>query len=353
MTQSTKSNSSHSPVTGEPAFSRVLITGGTGFIGRNLLSRLSGTESELRVAVRAGGQSRLPSLPGLQVHEGSMQRAEDWYRAVDGVDTVIHLVGATAGSRSELLQVNRDITLNLARACSEVANPPRMIYVSSLSAGGPSQRSLPRHPRDVSRPISNYGRSKYEGELAALSFAHRVPTTILRPGIVFGTGDKEVVRLLDPIARLGLNPMAGFHDPEIAFVHVEDLIDAIIAAAVHGRTCEGSEPHHGDGRGVYYVADREFITFSQFAKYAADGLGRKWVFNLRMPLSLVGGVAWVNEQIGRLLGVRSTFNPDKIREASCAAWTCDLESTEQELGWSPAARLQERVHQFVSTYKKR
>jgi nucleoside-diphosphate-sugar epimerase len=147
--------------------------------------------------------------------------------------------------------------------------------------------------------------------------------------------------------------MAGFHDPQIAFVHVEDLIDAIIAAAVHGRTCQGREPHNGDGRGVYYIADREFITFSQFAQYVADGLGRKWVFNLRMPLSLVGGAAWANEQTGRLFGIRSTFNPDKIREASCPAWTCDIESTEQELRWRPATCLQERVYQFASTYKKR
>lgn len=336
-----------------PPLARVLITGGTGFIGRNLLHRLNSMDSHLRVAIRPGGRSRLPVLSGLDIHEVGMHRVEDWRRAVDGVDTVIHMVGATAGTRSELLKVNRDITLGLARACSELSDPPRMIYVSSLSAGGSSQRGEDRQPGDRSQPISDYGRSKYEGELAALSEAHRVPTTILRPGIVFGPGDKEVVRLLAPIARLGIHPMAGYHDPKVAFVHVEDLIDAILAAAVRGRTCRGSQPHHDDGCGVYYIADPEFITFAQFAEYAAEGFGRKRVFHVRMPLALVQGVAWSNERVGRLFGVRSTFNPDKIREASCSAWTCNLESTVHDLGWSPMYSLQQRIQQFASMYKMR
>lgn len=333
------------------SLARVLVTGGTGFIGKNLLNRLSLSESEVRVAVRTGGRSRLPASSGMQIHECSMHRLEDWLPLVDGVDTVIHLVGATAGTREELLDVNRDITLGLARACSQVSNPPRLIYVSSLSAAGPSRRFEPRTPGEPSRPISDYGRSKYEGELAALSVANRVPTTILRPGIVFGPGDKEVVRLLDPIARLGINPMAGFHDPRIAFVHVEDLIDAILAAAVRGRTCQGLEPHDHAGQGVYFVADREFITFSQFARFAASGLNCKRVWDLRIPLGIVQSVAWANELLGRLFGLRSTFNPDKIREARCAEWTCDGESAENELGWSPAFRLEQRVHQFASMYR--
>jgi dihydroflavonol-4-reductase len=332
------------------SLARVLITGGTGFIGRNLLNRLSRSECEVRVAVRPGGRSRLPVSSGMQIHECSMRRTEDWLPLVDGVDTVIHMVGATAGTRDELLHVNRDITLGLARASSQVSNSPRLIYVSSLSAAGPSRRFEPRCPWDPSQPISDYGRSKYEGELAALSVANRAPTIILRPGIVFGPGDKELVRLLDPIARMGINPMAGFHDPRIAFVHVEDLIDAILAAAVHGRACQGSEPHDHAGLGVYFVADPEFITFSQFAHFAASGLRRERVWDLRMPLGMVHSVAWANELAGRLFGRRSTFNPDKIREASCAEWTCNVKSTEKELGWSPAFRLEQRVHQFASMY---
>jgi nucleoside-diphosphate-sugar epimerase len=335
------------------SLARVLVTGGTGFIGKNLLSRLSGREADLRVAVRPGGRGRLPALPGMRIHEGSIHRVEDWRSLVDGVDTVIHMVGATAGTPSELLKVNRDITQAIARACSEVSHPPRFIYVSSLSAAGPSARLQPRHPWEPSRPISDYGRSKFAGERAALAFADRVPTTIVRPGIVFGPGDKEVVRLLDPIARFGINPMAGFHDPRIAFVHVEDLIDAILAAAIHGRECVGPEPHDHGGRGVYFVADREFVSFAQFARYAALGLGRKRLLDLRLPLGLVHGAAWLTEQTGRLFGRRSTFNPDKIREARCAEWTCDLEATEHELGWSPASPLEQRVHQFASMYRTR
>lgn len=332
---------------------RVLITGGTGFIGKHLLERFHRMNSDVRVAVRPGGRVRLPALSGLHVHEGPMSRADDWRRAVDGVDTVIHLAGATAGTRAELLQVNRDITRALSQACSENSNPPRLIYISSLSAAGPSDGTRHRAPSDRAQPVSNYGQTKLEGEWAALAFCDRVPVTILRPGIVFGSGDQELMRLVDSIARWGINPMAGFHDPRIGFVHIEDLIDAILAAAIHGRTCVGPEPHAEGGRGVYFVSDREFITLAEFAVLMAGGLGRKRVFHLRIPLPIVWSAAWMSEQAGRWMGRRSTFNPDKIREASCDGWTCDTESTERELSWRPAIQLAQRLHQFASMHGAR
>ncbi len=333
--------------------SRVLVTGGTGFIGKNYLGLLNQQVDRIRIAVRSGGRSRLPALPGLDVCEIAMNRVEDWRRLVEGVDAVIHIAGATAGTRAELLQANRDITLALAKACSEVPNPPRLVYVSSLSAAGPSSSTRPRRPSDRAQPISDYGQTKYEGELAALAYADRVPTTILRPGIVFGPGDKELVRLIDPIARFGVNPMAGFLDPKIAFVHVEDLIDAICLAVTHGATCVGSEPHEGGGQGVYFVADPEFITLSQFARFVANGFGRSRVKDLRIPIPIVSGAATISERVSRWLGWRTTFNPDKIREASCAGWMCDVQSTIEELGWSPSLSLSQRLHQFAAMVRTR
>jgi len=236
-------------------------------------------------------------------------------------------------------------------ACSQWDSPPRLLVVSSLSAAGPSARNRPRSVMDPPSPVSLYGLSKLEGERAALAHADRVPITIVRPGIVFGPGDRELVRLLDPIARLGVNPLPGYHNPKVAFVHVDDCIDAILAAAVHGATCRGSEPHERDGRGVYFVADPEFLALTDFGKQVAKGLGRSWVFNIPVPIPLVQGVAMASDGVCRWMGWRSTFNPDKIREAACAGWTCDLDPTIRELGWSPTKPLTERLRAFAAEHR--
>lgn len=335
------------------ALGEVLVTGATGFIGKNLLARLHQEKSSVHAVVRTGGSGRLPSLPGLKVREFAMDSYSDWHTALQGIGTVIHLAGATAGTASELYEANRDLTRRIAHACSEQERPPHLVLVSSLSAAGPSPKGRPRSPRDAAAPVSEYGRSKYEGEVAALAYSDRVPITILRPGIVFGPGDRELVRLLDPIAKLGINPMAGFHDPEVAFIYVEDLIDAIFAAARDGRCCHGSQPSDGNGEGVYFVADPRFVTFSEFARLVAPGLGVKRVCNVRLPLACVKSVATMVGKLGEWMGWRTTFNADKIREAACAAWTCDVSSTQRELHWAPSMPLDARLHQFASMVARR
>ena len=108
-------------------------------------------------------------------------------KAVAGVDVVYHLAARTTALRArDLMRVNAIGTANLTRACAAQSSPPVMIHVSSVAAAGPSRRGQCRSESDPPAPVSNYGRSKRAGELCNAQWAHAVPTTIIRPGIIFG-----------------------------------------------------------------------------------------------------------------------------------------------------------------------
>ena len=71
---------------------------------------------------------------------------------------------------------------------------------------------------DAPEPISNYGRSKLAGEQEALAFADKVPTTIVRPGIVFGPRNKQLLPIFKTIKYLNLHVVPGYHPPP-PFLH--------------------------------------------------------------------------------------------------------------------------------------
>lgn len=321
-----------------------MITGATGFIGSHLTEALLQDGWKVIAAVRR--QSRLEWLKRqpVEIREVDPHQERSWSSAICDVDVVFHLAGAVAGPLSRLMKANGEMSRALSLACSKVETPPVLILVSSLSAAGPSARNQPRSPTLPPTPVSCYGRSKLSGEMAVLEVADRVPTTILRPGIVFGPRDTELVQILRPIHYLRINPLAGFHDPQVSFVHVADLVEAIKLAYHRGKRCAQMPTE-----GIYFVADPEPMSFLELGMLAAREMDLR-VIPIRIPISLLRMVAGANALIARLFGKYPTLNADKIREAAQPAWIGDVRPTMEDLQWSPSAPLRDRLTEFVRSF---
>src|SRR5690606_10255845 len=108
----------------------------------------------------------------------------------------------------ELQRVNHQGTASLVRAAANLDNPPKVILISSAAAGGPAA-APPRRPEDPPQPVSIYGKSKLAGEIAAIENRGNCPVTIVRPGIVFGEGDQEFIRIFRAITKTRVNPLVG------------------------------------------------------------------------------------------------------------------------------------------------
>jgi nucleoside-diphosphate-sugar epimerase len=336
---------------------RVLVTGATGFIGSKLTQRLVERGDDVTCLVRASSKVDYLRQLGVCLALGDVRDDEAMRAAVKSVDVVYHVAGlTTAFSTKELMQVNAEALGKLLTACTDSAQPPIVLFVSSLSAAGPSAPDRPRAESDCPAPVSNYGRAKRAGEIIAEEFASHVPITIVRPPIVFGEGDLPMSHVFRTIARFNVHVAVGMAQYRYAMVHVWDLVDALILCAEKGsRLSPASEHRNGCGSslGYYFVADNEQPTFADFGRMIGDSMGRHRVRVLSTPGPILFWTfAAMAEAAARLRGRPHIFNLDKARDALAGNWTCNSQAIRDELGFAPNATLAERLRQTTDWYRQ-
>jgi len=326
---------------------RILLTGGTGFIGKRLARRVVERGDTLTVLVR--GSSRRESLAalGARFAVGDLTTGEGLAEAVRDVDCVIHLAGVTkAREPSGYFEGNAHGTRRLVEAMAALPHPPRLVHCSSLAAAGPSTPERPRREEDPPAPVSTYGRSKLGGEEAVREFADRVPSVIVRPPIVYGPGDTEFLPSILPMARLGVALKSGFGPKRYSLIHVDDLNTALLAAADQGPTLDKADP----ARGVYTVSDGKEYAWEDVCSALAEALGRGRPTVVPVPNTVSYVVGLGSEAVARLRGTIPILNRDKVREMKCAAWTSTTERAARELGFVPAIPLAQGLAGTLASY---
>jgi nucleoside-diphosphate-sugar epimerase len=318
--------------------SRVLVTGAAGFIGRHLVRRLVEQGDTVRCLLQDPRRRRVfGSLP-VECVAGTLGDADSLARAVRGVNVVYHLAGATLPTRLKLYQtINGLGTRNLAQVCAMQAEPPIVVYVSSLAAAGPAFTGRPLTEDCAPHPVSEYGRSKLAGERYLRDVASRVPVTVLRPPGVFGPGDHYTLRLLQ-MARSGIALVPGREANPLSWVYVADLVEALTVAADRGRRLAPSD-HVPDDEGVYFIALDAPASIIDALRIAATVEGRSAPRVIHVPEALVRLGAQFNALLTRLTGATFWLNPDKVCEALAGAWTCDPGKARRELGFACATDL--------------
>src|SRR6056297_839743 len=332
---------------------RVLVTGASGFIGHHLVNRLIRHGVQTRCLVRPTSWTE-NIHPDAELCIGRIGDPESLVAATQGVDTVIHLAGLTKSNRREdLWRVNEIGTRNMARACADQASPPTLIVVSSLAAAGPvvrEHRLRPRKESDAPAPVSDYGRSKLDGEAAAREFVDSVPISILRPPMVLGPLDRDGLEMFKVISRLRIHAVPGFGPSLFSVIDARDLATALLSVAEVGRRCKSTALD--DETGVYFAADPNPLTFAQLGRTVGNAVGRPRAWCIPVAKPLVRLSAGVNEVVGRIKHKPHIFNWDKAREAIAAGWACDSFTIKAECGFEVRTDLQTRINETAAWYRE-
>ena len=301
---------------------RVLVTGGGGFIGSNLVRALLERGDDVRVLdnFSTGNRANLEGLD-IEVVEGELRSYERVHAAVRGVEVVFHLgaLGSVPRSVQDPLTssaVNVEGTLNVLLAARD-EGIRRVVYSSSSSVYG-TRRELPVPESSPPDPISPYGVAKLAAERYCISFSRvydSFETVVLRYFNVFGPRQS-------PLSQYAA------------------VIPLFVTAIDEGRPIT----IHGDGgqsRDFTYVSN--VVDATMLAAEAADANGRMFNVAAGSP----GSVNDVADTIGRILGkpVEKEFQPPRpgdIRDS----WA-DITAARETLGFEPTVGLEEGLRRTV------
>lgn len=298
----------------------VLVTGGTGFVGGHLIDVLLERGDEVTALVRSPTKAKHLEQRGVRLVLGDLHDNQALATATAGQSVVYHVAGLVAArNEAEFDRANREGTANLVRAAAAEGNP-RFIAVSSMAAAGPSAPGHPLTGNEPDAPVTQYGRSKLAAENEVRRAA--LPWTILRPPMVYGPRDTEVLKVFK-LARWGVTPVFGSGSQELSAVTGPDLAHALVAAAA-------TEAAVG---ATYYPCHPQVFTSRQFAESVGVALGRKvtipgvphWV--ARPMLSATGTMA-------RLAGRATILTADKAHEFFQPAWTGDPSALSTDTAWA-------------------
>lgn len=316
-------------------------------MGRQLVQRLAAQGDEVTALVwPAVTGETLRHLP-VRIVAGDICDQESVMQAVKGQDTVYHCAGKVDdwGPREGYYIVNVEGTRNMLDA-SRAAGVRHVIYVSSLAVLG-----VPKtNPVDEAEPYTDiffnpYQETKILSEKLVREFyaGHRLPVTIIRPGILWGLGDTTIFPRMERIAKLHLLVPIGKGDNIICLTYVPNLIDALVLAARVERPSDQ----------IYHITDTEHITSKRYFSELAAIIGVKQLRG-SLPLSLACATAQLSETASRLFQAAGIQLPPLITRYGITLWSTTIiappTKAREQLGYEQKVFFDEGMKTMAAWY---
>jgi dihydroflavonol-4-reductase len=301
---------------------RVLVTGGTGFVGSHVVDAYRTAGWTVRALVRDRERLKWLTGPKIELAEGTLSDSSTLKKATADCDVVVHCAGLTkALSYADYHRVNAEATESITKIARD-NGVRRFILCSSQAAAGPSRTNDATTEEDEPQPITDYGRSKLDGELYLRQTAGDMEWIVLRPPSVIGPRDEQFLPLFRMVARYGLYPKFGSRERRYSFISVHDLARAILVA---GETSSGL-------REAYFIANDEPLSWEESARHLATALGRK-ARALNVPGFAIRFIGAVADLYSSLTRTPQLLGRDKLKEILTDGWICSPAKASRVLGF--------------------
>ncbi|MFX1582809.1 MAG: NAD-dependent epimerase/dehydratase family protein [Promethearchaeota archaeon] len=322
---------------------RILVTGATGFIGRQLVRKLIEDQHEVSALVRK--TSDVHELPKtLRLIDGDMLDTSSLEEAVQNIDVVIHLAAYFdfyPKDKKLLYRINVEGTRNLVNACIQ-ASVSRLIYISTTEVIGPVENP-PGDENSPLRPQFDYSKSKVEAEeiVRASSLETGLDHVILRPTGVIGEGELYTVFETVQAINEGQIPMTpGDGEKILMYIYMEDVISGIITSIKSAKA---------KNQTIILCPDKG-MTYNELFEFLGNELGVAPP-KRKVPTALA--------KLG--IGILSPF---KNRQKTTFLWHMKTVQSMDEnrafsnakakklLQWTPTTSMQEALKESIAWYYK-
>lgn len=325
---------------------KVLITGGTGFIGSRLALRCRETGSDVVVYGQENtpaekDNSRLLKSKGIPVILGAITDSVKLENTMDSVTYVFHLAAAQHEANVPD-QVFWDINVFGTQGLLEIAGRKgvkRFIHGSTIGVYGSALNGVIDEDSPL-RPENIYGVTKLEGEKIVLSAKERQPVAVVRISETYGPGDRRLLKLFKGIQK-GIFFVIGSGENIHHLIYIDDLLDGMIAAA---------KDENAKGE-VFVLAGKEPVTTNQMVQTIAEKLGKK-IPPIKAPLLPFMVTALSMELVLRPLGLNPPLHRRRM-DFFRKSFLFSIDRAQRKLGFNPACSFEEGVQKTLEWYRKK
>ena len=308
---------------------KVFVTGGTGFIGGEVVRQLRARGDDVACLVRSPEKGAKLSGLGCALLTGDLGDEAALRQGMEGADAVVHVaamyeVGIPVKRHPAMYEANVKGTERVMQAALET-EVPKVVHVSTVGAFGNTHRKVVdetyRHPGKEF--TSYYEETKLESQRIAERFIAEegLPCVIVQPGGVYGPGDtSQVADLLEQFFA-GRLPLLPFPELGICMTHVEDIAGGILLALDKGRSGEA------------YVLSGPVTTMRDAIETVAGLSGRK-APKRALPTGLIKAMAPFGPLVGKLMGQPPNLH-ELISSADGVTFWASHEKASRELGYAP------------------
>ncbi len=318
---------------------RILLTGGTGFIGHALMVELLKQNYRIRVLVRR--QVLIKDLP-VEVWHGNLTIPDTLIGIEKNIDKVVHcagILGKWGTSEEDIHQTNVQGSLNLLR---RFRNTPlqRFIYLSAGGVTGPLPNGIIADENSPCQPATAYEKSKLAAEQQLLQYTKQypVPLLIVRPTFTYGPGDRHKLPLFQAIKKRRF-AFIGNGQSLISPIYIDDLLNGILLALQQGQT-----------GATYIISGACPVSKQELVFSIADTLGVKRP-DIYIPYTLAWYSATALETLMAPLSRQPFLTRSKVMMmGDNFAYTCAKAQT--ALGYRAKISLNQGIAQTIKAYQQ-